>query len=58
MSVEEYEEWFVETFPAVVRPQTAPPAIKGSKSDNHAVASKDKGGVPKSAPPRVRIKEQ
>lgn len=58
MSVEEYEEWFMETFPAVIRPQTAPPAIKGSKSDSRAVTIKEKGIVPKSAPPRVRIKIQ
>ena len=56
MTVEDYEEWFIEAFPTVIRPQTAPPAIKGSKTDNRSPTSRSRAVVPKSAPPGIRTK--
>ena len=54
MSVEEYEEWFQQQFPSVVRPHTAPPAMRNGKDNGNGNGSNGKPKVPKSAPPGGR----
>ncbi|ELT98833.1 hypothetical protein CAPTEDRAFT_210878 [Capitella teleta] len=54
MSVDEYEDFFMQQFPMVVRPNTAPPASKHSKGSGRG-SEKAKDIVPRS---RVVIKSQ
>lgn len=49
MTVEEYEEFFGQTFPTVSRPRTAPASVKSS-------GSKDTRLAPASAPPTKKPK--
>ncbi|KAL4218126.1 Coiled-coil domain-containing protein 60 [Mactra antiquata] len=34
MTIEEYESWFVQRFPKITRPQTAPAGMKGGEKNN------------------------
>ena len=49
--MENYEEWFAQSFPTIVRPQTAPPVVsKENRKESERLLAK----VPSSAPARTK----
>ena len=50
MSIEQFEEWFQNQFPRVIRPQTAPVLKKDEKKEEDSTSTKK----PDSAVPRLK----